>query len=138
MNTTLINNRPIYLQVQESIEDAILTGELAPGAQIPSNSQLVALFNINPVTVLKATDRLVADGLVYKQRGVGMFVTEEAPGLLRQRYSDAFMQDYVIPMVRRAQRLGITCKELQAMVAKAAKMAPTFQIAKDKKTEEDA
>jgi DNA-binding transcriptional regulator YhcF (GntR family) len=116
MNTALNNDRPIFLQVKEAIEDDILTGALPPGAQIPSNSQLVEAFQINPVTVLKATDQLAAAGLVHKRRGLGMFVSEEAPVLLREYYREQFAAQHIKPLVYRAKQLGITLNELYEMI----------------------
>ncbi|MDR1016576.1 MAG: GntR family transcriptional regulator [Coriobacteriales bacterium] len=117
METKLDNDRPIYLQVKEAIADAILAGEFVPGSAIPSNSRLVELFKITPVTVQKASDLLVAEGLVRKQRGVGMFVTEVAPNLVRERYREGFRSDYLEPLLHRARQLQIGLKELWAMLA---------------------
>ena len=70
--------KPIYLQVKERIEDQIISGQLKEGDQIPSTTQLVQFYKINHLTVSKAIHLLVEEGIVYKKRGVGMFMAEGA------------------------------------------------------------
>jgi DNA-binding transcriptional regulator YhcF (GntR family) len=103
----LDNDRPIFLQIKEAIEDDILAGLLAPDDQIPSNSQLVTLLGVNPVTVHRGVSLLLEEGIVYKKRGLGMFVSPEAPELLRGQRRKRFEQDFVAPLVQQATLLGI-------------------------------
>jgi DNA-binding transcriptional regulator YhcF (GntR family) len=103
----LDNDRPIFLQIKEAIEDDILAGLLAPDAQIPSNSQLVSFFSVNPVTVHRGVSLLLEEGIVYKKRGLGMFVSPEAPRLLREQRRAHFERDFVAPLMQQAALLGI-------------------------------
>src|SRR5690554_6052727 len=98
MKSVLDSNRPIYLQIKEIIEEDILNGRLLPEEQIPSNSQLVSHYNINPVTVLKGINLLVDEGIIYKKRGLGMFVSPDAPEKLKKRFSKSFFQEQIEPM----------------------------------------
>ena len=84
MKSVLDSNRPIYIQIKETIEEDILNGRLLPDEQIPSNSQLVSHYKINPVTVLKGINLLVDEGTIYKKRGLGMFVSPDAPEKLKK------------------------------------------------------
>ncbi|MDR2493338.1 MAG: GntR family transcriptional regulator [Coriobacteriales bacterium] len=116
MRAELDNDRPLFLQVKEAIEEEILAGSLGPDDQIPSNSQLVSLYGINPVTVHKGVTMLLDEGIVYKRRGLGMFVSRNAPARIRVRYQEAFKNDYVEPLTQRAEMLGVTPDELHALV----------------------
>jgi len=114
---TLDDGRPIFLQIKEGIEADIVSGLLLPEQQIPSNSQLVSFYQINPVTVLKGVNLLADEGIVYKKRGLGMFVSADAPELLRKKYQAAFVHDYLEPLVRQAQTLGFELSAVQERVA---------------------
>ncbi|MEI4801983.1 GntR family transcriptional regulator [Bacillus sp. FJAT-51639] len=116
MKSALDSNRPIYLQIKEAIEEDILNGRLAPEEQIPSNSQLVSHYNINPVTVLKGINLLVDEGIIFKKRGLGMYVSPDAPEKLKRRFSDAFFQEHVEPLTALAKPLGFTLREIHAMI----------------------
>ncbi|GHV00361.1 GntR family transcriptional regulator [Spirochaetia bacterium] len=116
MTLNLTEDRPIYIQIKEYIEGEILTGNLTADEQIPSTHQLVSFFNINPVTVLKGIGLLTDEGIVYKKRGVGMFVSADARELLRRKHREVFAADMIMPMVRRGKALGLSVKELQKLV----------------------
>jgi DNA-binding transcriptional regulator YhcF (GntR family) len=112
----LTEDRPIYIQIKEYIEGEILAGNLKADEQIPSTNQMVSFFNINPVTVLKGIGLLTDEGIVYKKRGVGMFVSSKARELLLKKHREVFAADLIMPMVRRGKSLGITVQELQRLV----------------------
>lgn len=116
MESTLDSQRPIYLQIKEMIEEDILNGKLKPDEQIPSNSQLVSYYNINPVTVLKGINLLVDDGLIYKKRGIGMYVTKNAPEILKKRFSKTFIEEQIEPLINLAKPLGFSRQDVIEMV----------------------
>ena len=68
---------PIYRQLKERVIALMLEGELKPGDALPSVRQVAADYQVNPITVSRAYQELVDEGLVEKRRGLGMFVTEE-------------------------------------------------------------
>lgn len=119
MKRTLDADRPIFLQIKENIEEDILTGLLKPDEQIPSTNQLVSFYNVNPVTVLKGVTLLTDEGIIYKKRGIGMFVSTDAPQLLRSKYRAQFYQDYVKTLAQKAGQLDIGKEELLAMIEEA-------------------
>jgi GntR family transcriptional regulator len=119
MRPVLDDSRPLYLQIKEAIEDDILHGRLGPGDQIPSNRELVAYYNINPVTVMKGINLLVDEGTIYKKRGLGMFVSDDAPEKLRKHYSKTFVREQIMPMVALARPLGFTLQEIHDMIDRA-------------------
>jgi DNA-binding transcriptional regulator YhcF (GntR family) len=119
LKSTLDNDRPIFQQIKEMIEEDILSGRLKPDEQIPSNSRLVSYYGINPVTVHKGVTLLADEGLIYKKRGLGMFVAADAPVILRKRHSAAFKDEYAAPLVRQARALGMSDVEIHAYIDEA-------------------
>ncbi|GHU59296.1 GntR family transcriptional regulator [Spirochaetia bacterium] len=116
MVSGLTEDRPIYIQIKEYIEGEILSGTLKADEQIPSTNQLVSYFSINPVTVLKGIGLLTDEAILYKKRGVGMFVDAGAREIILNKYRELFAADLILPMVRRAKPLGLSLKELQKRI----------------------
>ncbi|MCV2492004.1 GntR family transcriptional regulator [Geodermatophilus sp. YIM 151500] len=107
---------PIFRQVAAEIENSIVDGSLPEESQAPSSNELAAFHRINPATAAKGLNQLVADGVLYKRRGVGMFVATGArEQLLKRRRSD-FADQYVRPLMTEARKLGIATRELAAMI----------------------
>lgn len=103
---------PIYLQIADQIKNDIVTGALAEDEQVMSTNQYAAYYRINPATAAKGFAQLVDDGVLYKKRGIGMFVSPNARELLRKRRRDAFFTDVVDPMVAEAKAIGIPLKDV--------------------------
>jgi len=104
---------PIFLQLSQGLEDEILSGVYREGEQIPSITELAASYKINPATALKGINLLVDAGIVYKKRGIGMFVSQGALQLLKEKRQDEFFQQYVLPMAQEAKRLSIQPETLR-------------------------
>jgi GntR family transcriptional regulator len=107
---------PIFRQVAAQIENAIVDGSLAEESQAPSSNELAAFHRINPATAAKGLGQLVADGVLYKRRGVGMFVAPGAREQLLERRRNEFADQYVRPLMTEAHKLGISTRELSAMI----------------------
>jgi DNA-binding transcriptional regulator YhcF (GntR family) len=103
---------PIYRQIAERIEDEVLSGALTGDEQVMSTNKYAAFHRINPATVNKAFQQLVDDGILYKRRGIGMFVSPRARETLRARRRKSFFADVVEPMVAQAKVIGIELPEL--------------------------
>lgn len=110
------DSRPIFLQIAEEIENEIVEGTLAEEAQVPSTNEFAAFHRINPATAAKGVNRLADEGILYKQRGIGMFVATGARAALLQRRRDNFFDQYVRPLAVEARKLGISPHELAEMV----------------------
>ena len=106
----------IYRQIAQLLEDGILRGEYPEDGQVPSTNELAKAFNINPATAAKGINRLVEEGLLYKRRGIGMFVAQGAPEALRRKRRQAFAEGQVSALVREARRLGVDRQELLRMI----------------------
>ena len=112
----VFEDRPLFVQITEQIESAIIDGSLAEEDQVPSTNELAAFHRINPATALKGINRLVADGVLYKRRGIGMFVSAGARDLLRQRRRADFARQYVEPLVAEARKLGLGPDEIKSLL----------------------
>jgi DNA-binding transcriptional regulator YhcF (GntR family) len=104
---------PIYRQIAERITADVLSGTLAADEQVMSTNQYAAFYRINPATAAKAFQHLVDEGILYKRRGIGMFVSPNAPARLRAQHRDRFFADVVEPMVAQARAIGVP---LQAII----------------------
>jgi GntR family transcriptional regulator len=93
-----------------------LSGELLPDAQVMSTNQYAAFYRINPATAAKGFQQLVDDGLLYKKRGIGMFVSSDAPERLRARHRERFFTDVVDPMVAEAEAIGVPLADVVARI----------------------
>ena len=107
---------PIFRQVAAQIENAIVDGSLPEETQAPSSNELAVFHRINPATAAKGLNQLVADGVLYKRRGVGMFVATGARDQLLKRRRSEFAEQYVRPLMAEAQKLGIPAHELTDMI----------------------
>ena len=110
------SERPIFQQIADGPEDAILSGVFPEGSQIPSITEFSVTYKINPATALKGINLLVDENIVYKKRGLGMFVTEGAAEKLRQKRKESFYENFIKAMVEEAKRLEISREELKAMM----------------------
>ncbi|MGH3448181.1 MAG: GntR family transcriptional regulator [Nocardioidaceae bacterium] len=110
------DGRPIFLQIAEQIEGDVLDHTLAEETQAPSTNEIAAFYRINPATAAKGVNQLVADGVLYKKRGIGMFVSTGARQQLLAKRRREFAQEYVVPLVAQAERLGIDDEELVTII----------------------
>lgn len=116
MKLDLDQEKPIFIQIAEGIEDGILTGAFPEESQIPSITEFSVNYKINPATALKGINLLVDEAIIFKKRGVGMFVAQGAVSKLKKKRQDQFYDNYINRMVDEAKRLGITSDEIIAMI----------------------
>ncbi|MDO4552023.1 MAG: GntR family transcriptional regulator [Bacillota bacterium] len=110
------SQQPIFQQIADGIEDAILAGAFEEEAQIPSITELSVNYKINPATALKGINLLVDSGLVYKKRGLGMFVAPGAVERLKEIRRARFFDSFVRSLIEEAERLGLSKGELWEMI----------------------
>ena len=111
-------SRPIFMQIAELIENDIVDGTLAEEAQVPSTNEFAAFYRINPATAAKGVNRLVDEDILYKKRGIGMFVATGARAVLLDRRREEFFRQYVQPLAREARKLGISKEQLAQMLSR--------------------
>lgn len=107
---------PIYMQVAEEIEDAILSGAFPEESQVPSTTEISVTYKINPATVLKGVTLLAEQGILYKKRGVGMFVCEGALQSILEKRRRQFYDAYIVRLLEEAQKLHIGREEIVRMI----------------------
>ncbi|GAA3338003.1 GntR family transcriptional regulator [Amorphoplanes nipponensis] len=105
---------PIYQQIANGIKDEVLSGTLKEDEQIMSTNQYAAFYRINPATAAKGFAQLVDEGVLYKKRGIGMFVSPDARGRLRAQRRERFFADVVDPMLTEARMVGVGVDEIVA------------------------
>jgi GntR family transcriptional regulator len=116
LNTPFTDNKPIFLQIKELIEDQIVNDQLKENEQIPSTTQLVNFYKINHLTISKGINLLVENGIIYKKRGVGMFVADGAKEKLLTQRKDQFLDQYLLPMIEEAKKLGLSKEDISNMM----------------------
>lgn len=116
MKLDLDQEKPIFIQIAEGIEDGILTGAFPEESQIPSITEFSVNYKINPATALKGINLLVDEGIIFKKRGVGMFVAKGAISQLQKKRQDQFYDNYISRLIDEAKRLNITSDEIIAMI----------------------
>lgn len=108
--------KPLFVQVADQIKDGILKEIFREEEQIPSSTEISLTYKINPATVNKGVNILVEEGIVYKKRGVGMFVASGAVGILMKNRQHAFYDSYIAPMLEEADKLSISEKEIIELI----------------------
>ena len=103
---------PLFIQIAEWIESEILSGNIEEGESIPSTNQFASIYGINPATARKGFDLLTDEGIIYKKRGIGMFVSDGAREKLRSKARNKLIEESVSLLIENAKKLGITRKEL--------------------------
>ena len=117
MQELLNQEKSIYLQIKEMIEQNILRDILLEEERVPSTNELAKLYAINPATAAKGVNLLVDEGILYKKRGIGMFVAAGAKEAIRKKRREHFFENYVKGMLTEAANLGISKEELIEMIA---------------------
>ena len=108
--------RPIFLQLADELQEGIISGIYPEQSQIPSITEYSVAYKINPATALKGINLLVDEGLLYKKRGIGMFVSDGAKEkLLAIRRNDFFVK-MVAPLIKEAEYLNMNKTELLDMI----------------------
>ena len=108
----------IYVQVAHMVEDEIIKGRLLPEDAVPSTNYFARHYQINPATVGKGFSLLVEEQILYKKRGIGMFVTADAKKRIQSKRRKAFFDVQLPAMVQSAQEIGISTDELLQAIQK--------------------
>lgn len=107
---------PLYVQIARHVRDQVLAGDLGEEEQVMSTTQFATTYRINPATAAKAFAGLVEEGVLYKRRGLGMFVAPGARELLLASGREAYFAEVLDPALEQASRLGIPPDDLVARI----------------------
>lgn len=118
MNPFLDTDRPIFQQIAEQIEDDIINGMVQEGERVPSTNEFAAHYQINPATAAKGINQLVEKGILFKKRGIGMFVAEGAKEILTGQRKEQFYEAFILPLKKEAAKLNISVNDLKDMLEK--------------------
>lgn len=116
MKLRLESEKPIYVQLCEWLSDMIISGTIPEREQIPSTTEISVEYKVNPATALKGINMLVDKGVIFKKRGLGMFVSSGAVEKLKAERQQDFQQTYIDKMCEEAKKLGISKNEIIAMI----------------------
>lgn len=119
MYLNLTDDKSIYLQIAETIENDILRDVLREEERVPSTNELARMYAINPATAAKGVNLLAEQNILYKKRGIGMFVAAGAKAQISAKRREAFYESYVTKLVAEAKSLSISPEELIKMIQKA-------------------
>ena len=103
-------DKPIYLQIADSISDRILSGELRGEDRLPSVRDYGADIGVNPNTMMRVYERLTDDEVIYNKRGIGYFVSPEARDKILASKREEFLSKDVPAIKRRMELLGLDSK----------------------------
>ena len=112
MATDWHDNAPIYRQLKSQVVGMVLEGALKAGDALPSVRQVSADFRLNPITVSRAYQELVDEGLIEKRRGMGMYVVDGARDQLLARERERFLNEEWPALLARAKALGLDVVQL--------------------------
>lgn len=107
---------PIFQRLAARIADDIVSGAYPEETAVPSATDFAVFHQMNPATASKGVNMLVSLGVLYKKRGIGMFVATGARKILLTRRRDEFRTQYVQPLLREAAVLEFTAAELHSMI----------------------
>lgn len=113
--------KPLYLQIEEQLTDAIFTQVFVEGQQVPSTTEISQQFHLNPATVLKGMNRLVEADLLEKRRGLGMFVKQGAHQKIVQQRRENFYQEYIVSLIQEAKKLNLEIDEINELIRRGMK-----------------
>jgi len=116
MNEILTQEKSIYLQIAEMIETDILRDILLEEERVPSTNELAKLYAINPATAAKGVNILVDEGVLYKKRGIGMFVSAGAKEAILSRRKNEFYDNYIKKLLEEAASIGLGKEEVIQLI----------------------
>lgn len=102
---------PLYVQIANRLRVAVATGELQPGAVLPSVRNLATVIRVNPATVVQAYRELEWAGVVESRQGAGTFV-KDLPEAKRDAERQREAQRLVRQLLQESSNLGVTREDL--------------------------
>ena len=108
-------NKPIYLQIPDSLYEKVISGQWPEQERIPSVRELGITLGVNPNTIVRVYDYLQNQNIIYNKRGIGYFVSENAKDQILKAQCKEFMNEEAPLFIRKMKILGISPKELEQL-----------------------
>ncbi|ANE05103.1 GntR family transcriptional regulator [Corynebacterium crudilactis] len=118
---------PLFKQIAALIEDSIVDGTLGIDQRAPSTNELATFHRINPATARKGIALLIKNGVLYKRRGIGMFVSAQASAIIQERRVAAFAATYVAPLIDESILLGFSRTDIHALLDQVAESRGLYE-----------
>lgn len=116
MTISFDDSQPIFQQIAEKIEDDILRGVYSEDEQIISVAQFASTFQINPATIVKGIALLVNENILYKKRGLGMYVAAGAKKVIMTKRRTRFYDELVVKLLNEAEKLEMSSEDVIEMI----------------------
>ncbi|WP_315114322.1 GntR family transcriptional regulator [uncultured Clostridium sp.] len=116
MKIVLDNLKPIYIQIAEGIEDDILNDLIKEDEQVMSTNQFSEVYGINPATSRKGISILADEGILYKKRGIGMFVKPGAKEYIKEKRKKGYFNEFILKAIKEGKKIGISIREIVDMI----------------------
>ena len=110
------DSKGIFQQIGDNLCEKILSGELLPGSRIPSVRELAASVGVNHNTIMRSYTELQREGIINNQRGIGYFVSDQAPAQIAGLRKKEFLQNEMPEFIRQIQLLSLNRNELQPLI----------------------
>lgn len=111
------NNKAIYLQIADSIEDKVLSGELNPSERVMSVRELSAAYEVNVNTAMRSIDYLAGNDIIFNKRGIGYFVQEDARTKILDIRRQSFLKNEINYFFKQLSLLNIDEQKLSELYA---------------------
>lgn len=117
-NVDFKKQKPIYLQIADSICERIMSGELPPDGRVPSVRDVAVDLCVNPNTVMRTFEYLQQNEIIFNRRGVGYFVEPKATERIIKLHRQSFIDDELPYFIQKMKMLGLTLKEVEEIITK--------------------
>ena len=116
LKPVLDESLPIFQQIAQIIRNNIIEGILMEGERVPSENELSSFYNINRATVRKGLQTLADEEIIYKKRGIGMFVVEGAKEKILNERKKQYKKEYIWPLLEEGNRLGMSVDKVIELI----------------------
>lgn len=110
---TFTNDKPIFQQMADRLEDEILADTYHDDDRIPSVREYAVTLEVNTNTAVKAYEQLARESIIYNKRGLGYFVTPGARKQILEERRRAFLQQTLPELFRQMQLLGLELGDIE-------------------------
>lgn len=108
--------KPIYQQIADTLCEQIVSGEWKAGGRMPSVRDVAVQLGVNPNTVVRSFDHLQAAEIIYNKRGVGYFVSDDAPDRILTLRQKEFFEEELPEFVQRLKLLNLTLEDIRTHI----------------------